>query len=114
MLCNELLVAVWVVGHVAIFSQQQCQRLRADVSMSVSKQRLVKQSTLAIALSVPHHRYGYICTAVYFTLVVWYLMILSTLHDRHRKNAQFWNKVPVLMLPSLRYLEPSEDDEIQT
>ena len=52
MLCDKMLVAVWAVGHIAIFSQQLCQRLRADGSMSVSKRRVVKQSTPAVALSV--------------------------------------------------------------
>ena len=46
----------------AIFGQQQCQKVTADGSRSVRKCRLVKQSTLAVALSVPRHRYGCICT----------------------------------------------------
>ena len=65
MLCGELLVVVWPVGHVAVFGQQRCRRLRADGSMSVHKHRLVKQSSLAVASSVPRHRHGCICTAVY-------------------------------------------------
>ena len=72
-LCEELLVAVWVVGHVGRrgrFQSIAMPRLTADGSRSVRKRRLVKQSTLAVASSVPWHRYGYICTAVY--LALWY------------------------------------------
>ena len=54
-------VVVWGVGDVAIFGQQQCQKVTADGSRSVCKCRLVKQSTLAVALLVPQHHYGCIC-----------------------------------------------------
>ena len=46
----------------AIFGQQQCQKVTADGSRSVCKCRLVKQSTLVVSLSVPWHRYSCICT----------------------------------------------------
>ena len=46
----------------AVFGQQQCRKLTADDSRSVRKCILVKQSTLSVALLVPRHRYGCICT----------------------------------------------------
>ena len=63
----------------------------ADCSRSVCKHRLVKQSTLAVDSLVLWHRYGCICTAVYFAL--WYgTLNISTLRDWHHKNVQFQNK----------------------
>ena len=59
---DELCVVVWGVGDVAIFGQQQCHKVTVDGSSSVRKCRLVKQSTLVVALSVPQHHYSCICT----------------------------------------------------
>ena len=81
-LCDELCVAVWVVGHMGRrgrFQSTATPRLTADGSRLVRKHRLVKQSTLAVASSVPWHRY--ICTAVYLALSLSYgryLMIIGT------------------------------------
>ena len=62
-LCNELQVAVWVVGIACgLFGQQQCRALTADGS--IGNRRLVEQSTLAVASLVPH------IVAVY--LALWY------------------------------------------
>lgn len=69
-LCDKLRVAFLVVAHVIVFGQPQYPKLIADGSRLVYKRRLVKQSTLAEALSVPWHHYGCICTPV--SLALWY------------------------------------------
>ena len=70
--CDELRVALRVVGHApAIFGQQRCRRLKIDDNRSVRKRRLVKQSTLAAASLIPrHHARQLGCAAAY--LPRWY------------------------------------------
>ena len=62
-LCNKLHVALWTQLFTWLFFGQQTMP-KIDSSRSIHKRRLVKQSTLVVALSILRHCFGCICTAI--------------------------------------------------
>ena len=103
--CDELHVALLVVGHTAIL---QSQRLTADGTRLIHKRRLVKQSTLVIASLVNWVKDcdRCLCTAAY----------LASLYDTLARFSKYWYRkkmcsfetdVLVLMLLSLQQVYPT-------